>query len=248
MEDRKGVISAVRNPLSIIALFLLLVEVVVTIALRVEVLTETQRTWLVVFCVVFPVIVLLFLFILVWNRPQHLYGPSDYDDSSKFIDSLTRVKYLSRVNELEEESRRSVRDPLRRRELMQKVIDASNLAVAELEKEFNCRIDREVLSTERNYRYDAVIRHDEGSIGVETYYMPKNSSFESFEKRIDHFEKETPELPSHLIAFVTDSPLCHDAQLSIQKFIQNKNQPFFVRFYSFEVLPPTNQQPIENNI
>ena len=241
MEDRKGVISAVRNPLSIIALFLLLVEVVVTIALRVEALTETQRTWLVVFCVVFPVIVLLFLFILVWNRPQHLYGPSDYDDSSKFIDSLTRVKYLSRVNELELESPRKVRDPLHRRELMQKVIDAENLAVSELEKEFQCRVDRRVLSAERNYRYDAVIRHDEGSIGVETCYMPDNSSLESFAKRIMRFEKETPELPSHLIAFVTDSPLCLDTQQSIRSILiereKEKNKPFFVRFYSFETLP-----------
>ena len=241
MEDRKGVISAVRNPLSIIALFLFLVEVVVTIALRVEVLTETQRMWLVVFCVVFPVIVLLFLFILVWNRPQHLYGPSDYDDSSKFIDSLTRVKYLSRVNELELESPRKVRDPLHRRELMQKVIDAENLAVSELEKEFQCRVDRRVLSAECNYRYDAVIRHDEGSIGVETCYMPDNSSLESFAKRIMRFEKETPELPSHLIAFVTDSPLCLDIQQSIRSILiereKENNKPFFVRFYSFEALP-----------
>jgi len=242
MEDRKGVISAVRNPLSIIALFLFLVEVVVTIALRVEVLTETQRMWLVVFCVVFPVIVLLFLFILVWNRPQHLYGPSDYDDSSKFIDSLTRVKYLSRVNELELESPRKVRDPLRRRELMQKVIDAGNLAVAELEKEFvKSRIDREVLSAERNYRYDAVIRNDKGSIGVETCYMPDGTPLESFVKRIDRFELETPELPSHLIAFVTDSPLCLDTQQSIRSILiereKEKNKPFFVRFYSFEALP-----------
>lgn len=242
MEDRKGVISAVRNPLSIIALFLLLVEVVVTFALRVEALTETQRTWLVVFCVVFPVIVLLFLFILVWNRPQHLYGPSDYDDSSKFIDSLTRVKYLSRVNELELESHRKVRDPLRRRELMQKVIDAGNLAVAELEKEYNkSRIDREVLSAERNYRYDAVIRHDEGSIGVETCYMPAGAPLESFIKRVERFEKETPELPRHLIAFVTDSPLCDDTRLSIWRMLEardkDKDKPFFVRFYSFEALP-----------
>lgn len=201
--------------------------------------------WLVVFCVVFPVIVLLFLFILVWNRPQHLYGPSDYDDSSKFIDSLTRVKYLSRVNELELESNRKVRDPLRRRELMQKVIDAGNLAVAELEKEFNkSRIDREVLSAERNYRYDAVIRNDKGSIGVETCYMPNNSSFESFVKRIDLFELETPELPSHLIAFVTDSPLGLDTQQSIRSKLKDrdkdKEKPFFVRFYSFEALPSAN--------
>lgn len=198
--------------------------------------------WLVVFCVVFPVIVLLFLFILVWNRPQHLYGPSDYDDSSKFIDSLTRVKYLSRVNELEEESGRSVRDPLHRRELMRKVIDAENLAISELEKEFKCRVDREVLSAERNYRYDAVIRHEKGSIGVETFYMPDGSSVGRFVKRIDQFEIETPELPLRLIAFVTDSPLCPDTQLSIQKFIQNKDTLFFVRFYSFEVLPAEVQQ------
>ena len=246
MEDRKGVISAVRNPLSIIALFLLLVEVVVTIALRVEVLTEPQRTWLVVFCVVFPVIVLLFLFILVWNRPQHLYGPSDYDDPSKFIDSLTRVKYLSRVNELELESGRKVRDPLRRRELTQMVIDAENLAVSELEKEFRCKLDREVLSAERNYRYDAVIPHEKGSIGVETYYMPDKSRFDSFAKRIERFEKETPELPIHLIAFVTDSPIFPDIQLSIKQMIEDRDKPFLVRFYSFEALPSADYPRIFN--
>jgi hypothetical protein len=125
---------------------------------------------------------------------------------------------------------------------MQKVIDAGNLAVAELEKEFvKSRIDREVLSAERNYRYDAVIRNDKGSIGVETCYMPDGTPLESFVKRIDRFELETPELPSHLIAFVTDSPLCLDTQQSIRSILiereKEKNKPFFVRFYSFEALP-----------
>lgn len=232
MEDRKGVISAVRNPLSIIALFLFLVEVVVTIALRVEVLTETQRMWLVVFCVIFPVIVLLFLFIFVWFKPQHLYGPLDYDNQKDYLDSLRFKKIQDEVRIIDKGSNSGNLTDLDNNGITYLVIRAMSIACKNLEQEYGKNnVSRFVPS--HDYLYDGIVRVAKERIVFDVKYIEKNSSIEEFVSRVNCFASIQDRYDMRLVAFVTDTRLPERYQDLITKRIAESYPKLMLRFYSF---------------
>lgn len=232
MEDRKGVISAVRTPLSIIALFLFLVEVVVTIALRVEVLTETQRMWLVVFCVVFPVIVLLFLFILVWYKPQHLYGPSDYDNQKDYLDSLRFMKIQDEVRIIDKESNRGNLTGLDHNGITYLVIRAISLACNKLEQEYG-KNNVKRFAPNHDYLYDGIIRVAKERIVFDVKYIKMSSSIDFIVSRISFFASIKDGYDKRLIAFVTDTQLPERNQNLIAQRIADSYPKLMLRFYSF---------------
>ncbi len=76
-----------RNPLGIIALFILLVYGFACIVLGItgSTLLPLERQLLVGFLVFFPVIVLIVFYCLVAKHHRKLYAPSDYQDESHFL-------------------------------------------------------------------------------------------------------------------------------------------------------------------
>lgn len=76
-----------RNPLGIIALFILLVYGFACLVLGItgKTLDASERLPLVWFLVVFPVVVLCAFYRLVAKHHRKLYAPSDFQDESHFL-------------------------------------------------------------------------------------------------------------------------------------------------------------------
>lgn len=76
-----------KNPLGIIALFILLIYGLATILFGYvgNVLTENQKWWFVVFLVIFPIVVLAAFVYLVTKHHPKLYAPGEFKDERNFL-------------------------------------------------------------------------------------------------------------------------------------------------------------------
>jgi len=84
--------AAVRNPLSVIAMFVLLVEVIATVTL-VQVLPKDHIAvpiaW---FVVIFPTLIAFLFFGTIWWRHQFLYSPYEYRSDESFLSAMQRLE------------------------------------------------------------------------------------------------------------------------------------------------------------
>jgi hypothetical protein len=94
-------IPVVKTPLSIIALFVVLIELF--LAYPVTQLEGTERLILVVFMTVFPLFVSSAFFIILWHRPRNLYSPGEIAEAAA---TERRVAAELKVEELEQENQR----------------------------------------------------------------------------------------------------------------------------------------------
>ena len=84
--------AVVRNPLSVIAMFVLLVEAIATTTL---VQVSEQRYIalpLVWFVVLFPTLIGIFFFSTLWWRHQFLYSPMEYRSDKSFLTAMQRLQ------------------------------------------------------------------------------------------------------------------------------------------------------------
>jgi hypothetical protein len=90
MENSESTFAATaeklsRNPLGIIALFIVLVYAMAAVTLGLSSTLESNQKWpIVYFLVLFPVLVLLVFTILVAYFHKNLYGPGDFEDQEHF--------------------------------------------------------------------------------------------------------------------------------------------------------------------
>lgn len=78
-----------RNPLAIIALFIVLIYALATVALGIAQINNTPNLEpLIWFLVAFPVVVFIGFVLLVIFWPTHLYGPGDFQQDRSFLDSI----------------------------------------------------------------------------------------------------------------------------------------------------------------
>jgi len=88
--------SLARNPLGIIALFIVLVYGLASLVTAFGTSLPPQgQTALVYFLVSFPVLVLVAFYLLVTRHADKLYGPRDYRDEENFVRVLTGGAYLA---------------------------------------------------------------------------------------------------------------------------------------------------------
>jgi len=97
MESMSAVLSSAkglsRNPLGIIALFIMLIYGVAALTLGAAThLLENERYPIVWFLVLFPVLVLVVFSWLVSGHHEKLYAPADYKDDKSFLDGLSHSK------------------------------------------------------------------------------------------------------------------------------------------------------------
>jgi membrane protein YdbS with pleckstrin-like domain len=76
--------AVVRNPLSVIAMFVLLVEAIATITLIQVSAQEPIAFPLVWFVIAFPTLIALLFFSTLWWRHQFLYSPMEYRQTNPF--------------------------------------------------------------------------------------------------------------------------------------------------------------------
>lgn len=95
--DRPGLTAAgaaVRNPLSVIAMFVLLVEVIATVTL-VQVIDAREIAqpiaW---FVVIFPTLIAFLFFGTIWWRHQFLYSPYEYRSDESFLSAMLRLEKI----------------------------------------------------------------------------------------------------------------------------------------------------------
>jgi len=94
-------ITRINNPLTIIAIFAALAEIASSIAL--VALPENTQSVFVWFCMIFPTLLVLSFFIVLYRKPKVLYAPSDFKDEKNFI-SILDEKYLNIEKKIEASS------------------------------------------------------------------------------------------------------------------------------------------------
>jgi hypothetical protein len=80
--------AVVRNPLSVIALFVLLVEAITLVQVRTQEAIAIPLVW---FVVLFPTGIALLFFNTLWWGHQFLYSPMEYRSDQSFLTGLHPV-------------------------------------------------------------------------------------------------------------------------------------------------------------
>lgn len=86
--------ALVRNPLSVIAMFVLLVEAIATITLiqvRAITIIAVPLVW---FVILFPTLIALLFFATIWWRHQFLYAPMEYRSDESFLTAMRRLQQV----------------------------------------------------------------------------------------------------------------------------------------------------------
>jgi hypothetical protein len=85
-----------RNPLGVIALFVLLIEAIATISLKIvaDAGDSGLLKALVVFIIAFPCAIAAIFFITLWCKREVLYGPMDYHNPKSFEEILFTLKRI----------------------------------------------------------------------------------------------------------------------------------------------------------
>lgn len=85
-DSGQGSTGLVRNPLTLIAVFAGVAEVAATVAL--PQLPESTQAVFVWFVMLFPSLLVVLFFIVLWNRHHVLYAPSDFKEDDSFVKIL----------------------------------------------------------------------------------------------------------------------------------------------------------------
>src|ERR1043166_6242403 len=92
-------VSLARNPLGIIALFIVLVYGLASLVILFSKdLQPADKTPLIYFQVIFPVLVLGVFYLLVSKHSEKLFGPGDYKDEANYVRMMEIVAKLSAAN------------------------------------------------------------------------------------------------------------------------------------------------------
>jgi tetratricopeptide (TPR) repeat protein len=94
--------AVVRNPLSVIAMFVLLVEAIATITLVQVTDKQPIALPLVWFIVLFPTLIAIFFFGTLWWRHQFLYSPMEYRSDESFLAAMHRLQRVEARQEAAE--------------------------------------------------------------------------------------------------------------------------------------------------
>lgn len=173
-----------RNPLGIIALFIVLVYGIagIVLGLSSDNLTEYQRTIFVLFLVMFPCLVLVSFLWLVAKHHTKLYAPSDYRNDEGFLGLLSPEQQKQRLdNHVEEvlaESAEEVEESSEsqntssRSLIRESVYHAEDLAIREIESEFGVSINRQI-SLGRDVGLDGFFVKNNKGYAIQVKYAVK---------------------------------------------------------------------------
>ncbi|MBA2858287.1 putative transcriptional regulator [Methanococcus maripaludis] len=98
-EFSDAAMGLTKNPLGIIGLFITLVYglgALVTISPNLE---GYQRSWLIIFIIIFPFVILGVFYRLVTKYHDKLYAPSDFQNEEHFVNLVNKVDNLESIME-----------------------------------------------------------------------------------------------------------------------------------------------------
>jgi hypothetical protein len=200
-------VKLARNPLGIVALFIVLVYSIAGLVLGLsgDALDNSQRTILVWFLVLFPCGVLAGFLWLVSQHHSKLYAPSDFRDDSGFIKTLSpeqqRVKVERDVKDLVEE--RGTQNLVAAPEpvIRNTVVVAEDLVLRELEGEYGVSINRQV-EVGGVAQLDGVFMHQGEVLAVEVKYTPSRLSRNRVAESLRQLETHARRLPWRRFKFI----------------------------------------------
>lgn len=161
-----------RNPLGIIALFIVLIYgfAALVISISGSNLTPDQRWPIIWFLVIFPVIVLFVFTWLVINHHMKLYAPSDYRNDENFLQMISPSDHVERLNkEIASDLENETLDPDESqiteeksedkiRNIRSEYIRAEGFVLRQLEVDLGTSIKRQVaLGKDKDNVFDGII-------------------------------------------------------------------------------------------
>ncbi len=196
-----------RNPIGIIALFIVLVYGIAGLVLGVsgESLQENHKTILVWFLAIFPFSVLGAFTWLVSKHHTKLYSPSDFRNDDGFIRILSPEEQKKRIEnevrelkEAEKEVQGSATVPTaakKNSEIMRTILLAEELTFRELETIYNVSINRHVsIGTGYDTGIDGMFVSSNQAYMVEIKYIKNRINFTAFENTLNSISNRLKEL------------------------------------------------------
>lgn len=177
-----------RNPLGIIALFIVLVYGIagLVFSTAVKSLTRDQATVLVWFLALFPVAVLAAFVWLVASHHEKLYAPYDFRDDAAFLNTLPLAARRKRLDEeveeiAQQEAPQEGTQPARilpdaRGDLRAQILLAQELGIRAIEREYGVPVNRDASLGGPDYGVDGLFGFGGQGFIVEVKYVPEGSS------------------------------------------------------------------------
>lgn len=189
MNMDKSATQLSRNPLGIIALFILLIYGFATMLFGIagNNLSSGQRWWFVIFLIIFPVVVLIVFTYLVVFHHEKLYAPSEFKDESNFMGQISpQEKQKMEEKEIQEETvqlstvkNKTISEQQyqkRFKELKQKSIRYENLVYEYYEKKYDYDINRNIYYkiNDNKIFFDGIVERNGTITFMKIKYLPNN--------------------------------------------------------------------------
>lgn len=213
-----------KNPIGVVALFLVLIYGFATLLLGTagQTLTEAQRWPIIWFLILFPVLILIAFVYLVVCHHEKLYAPSEFRDELHFFRKLPPEEQSARFEEevrgIEEAAASSDSlatqqyRPLTREEVRLNVSLAEDLALRALEQELGCSISREVAVPAGDgwLNLDGAVAIGDELVAIEVkHFQGRGLAIFQIEHLLDLLSKlkfKTFRKTSLVLAIVSDAP------------------------------------------
>ena len=228
-----------RNPLGIIALFIVLVYGIAGIVLSAssQFLSEPQKSVLVWFLVIFPFVVFIGFLWLVSKHHTKLYAPTDYKDEEGFFRSLTpeekKQKIKKEIKEITGESSKveikgeaSVKAEATKEAMPnfgEQIFLAEELILREIQSEYDCSITRGA-SLGNDIGFDGIFTKDGKGYGVEVKLVKNKINKPALKSDIRKYSnfitKNNFKSFNLILAFAVDSAFTFD-EAGVREFVKN---------------------------
>ena len=226
------IIDAIRNPLALIGLFVLLIEGIVAFTMTSSVITESQRWCFVYFCILFPSVVFLIFSLIVIVCPTHLYAPQEFKDERLL---LTNMRVNQEVNEVvlmtpndDKESNEERKSFIRAC-----IIESQRIAITKLELLYDVHFKQEYRDKKRGVIFDAVGKKKGQTYRAEVKYCPSQSYEHRIVDNLESFFRSSDDGAINIVAIVSDFPLPESIQEKYVTSINEKHKAEIV-FYSLK--------------
>lgn len=249
-----------RNPLGIIALFIVLVYGIAGLVLGISGanLQAGERLPLIWFLVVFPLIVLAAFYRLVTHHHIKLYAPQDFPDKEGFFRALSpneqRQKLDEEVQDVESELEYDESDKILATQKQTyttsksltrtNIVLAEDLALREIENEFGGPVYRQVTIAQQ-FPVDGVFNYRGKRIIIEVKYVrrsliPLHRTLSKVSERFRAILHSVIFPPSSFILAVVAEDLLEERRLSetqqMEELLGSLDLPIRLRIYDFNGL------------
>jgi len=246
-----------RNPLGIIALFIVLVYGIASLVLSTAGLTPDQKWPFIWFLIIFPVIVLGIFSWFVTRHHTKLYAPSDYQDKEGFFRALSpeeqKERLKSEVQQIKKDVQAESKDMLivgRKgtgktvflQSLKPSVMLAEDLVMKELESEFGFPIRRQVMWSDKHY-FDGVFRVRNHDVVVEIKLTTK-INWKQFANQVKSYaitlSAQKSFFPFYMLLAIVSEGLTDEqitkAEKDLLPVLNDSPVPIKLRVYQFQGL------------